>query len=148
MTKMSPERQAKRAIRELLKQQGMLDVHTVNGKKAQNLRYAHKEVVEVAKGIAHELYNSMMQNNVTWAVWQKFCEDLARPAMEEEFVRLAWPHLLDDARTMLARLLGMPGKEHLKEQIHDVLVKDNLIRGTKGLVPVARQVLEANSHGR
>lgn len=129
----------------MLQQQGMLEKSVMNGRLVRNVRYAHKEVVAVAKGMAHELYNSMMQNDITNAVWKRFCEDLHRKDHEEEFVRLAWPHLLDDARTMLARLLGMPGREHLKKEIHDVLMKDDLIRGTGGLIPVRDNMLEVNS---
>lgn len=134
----------KRTIKQIERQ----EVSIMNGKKVRNVRYAHEQVVEVAKGIAHALYESMMKDNETNAVWKKFCEDLERDEHEEEFVRLAWPHLLDDARATLSRLLGQPGKEHLKEQIFDVLMKDNLIRGTGGLAPVHDSIMEAQRHGR
>lgn len=126
-----------------------LQGYMLQGKKVQSLSYAHKKVVEVAKAIAHELYDAMMSNNETYAVWQRFCEDLKKSDHEAEFVALATPHLLDDARATLAGLLGQPGKESLKEEIYDVLMKDNLIRGTGGIVPLAPAVKEANKrHGR
>ena len=120
----------------------------VNGKKTQNLQYAHKMVVEVAKGIAHALYEAMMKSDEVNAVWKAFCRDLRRGEHEAEFVRLATPWLLDDARANLAGILGQPGKEDLKPAIYDALIKDNSIRGTNGLVPVAQNILETYDHGR
>lgn len=120
----------------------------VNGKKTQNLRYAHEMVVACARGIAHELYEAMMKNNEAWAVWKALARDTSMELAEAEFVSLATPWLLDDARATLAAILGHPGKEHLKPAIYDALMKDNLIRGTDGLVPIAPQLKEAYRHGR
>ena len=120
----------------------------VNGKKVQNLQYAHKLVVKTAKAIAATLYDAMMQNNEANAVWKRFCEDLRRKDHEAEFVALATPFLLDDARSTLAGILGNPLKAHLHPEIYDALCKDNEIRGTGGLVPVAPQLTEAYRHGR
>ena len=50
------------------------------------------------ESVNYKLKNlTMMKDNETNAVWKKFCEDLERDEHEEEFVRLTWPHLLDDA---------------------------------------------------
>lgn len=122
----------------------------VDGRHSQNLRYAHKEVVKVARGIAAELYEAMMSgNNEAYASWKRLCEDLARPnMMQEEFVKLATPWLLDDARATLAALLRTSRNESLKERVYDVLMKDNLIRGTGGVVPLAPSIKEAYRNGR
>lgn len=140
---------AEEAFRRQARQLGIKNPgYVVNGQKTQTLQYAHKQVVEVAKGIARELYDAMMQVNESYAVWQRLCEDIKKKDCEEEFVRLATPHLLDDARTTMAALLGQPGNDHLKEGIFDALIKDNEIRGVGGLKPVAPQLLEAYRHGR
>lgn len=122
--------------------------YLIDGKKTDHVRYAHKQVVAVAKGIAHELYESMMSNNIAFATWKKFCGDLKIEEAEAEFVRFATPWLLDDARANLAALLRQPGREHLKDAIHDVLVKDNSIKGANPVRPLAPILKEAFRHGR
>lgn len=100
-------------------------------------RYCHRMVKVTAMALAHEVYDRAMGDNAAWANWRQFCEDLGRQQTEEEFVALAWPHLLDTARATLAKLLGSSMDEGLKEQIHDALIKDNLIRGTADLKPLS-----------
>lgn len=120
-----------------------LPSYMVQGKRASIVKYAHEMVRDVAKGMAHELYESMMKSNEAYAVWRHFCEDVGRENAEREFVHLALPYLLDDARATLAGMLRMPQFEHLHLSIHDALIKDNLIRGTDGLIPVKKQIEEA-----
>lgn len=139
LTKAEEDRAFARLNRKFGKSQGYI----VNGRKVENLQYAHKQVVAVARGIAHELYSSMMRNDAAYKNWKTLCEDVGVAQAEATFVRLATPWLLDDARATMAKLLGQPGKEHLKEGIFDALLKDNSIRGTDGLIPVAPAVKEA-----
>lgn len=120
----------------------------VNGKKANILAYGHEMVVKLARDMAHELYDTMMRKNEAWTVWKHFCQDLSKDASEAEFVACATPHLLGDARATLASMLGQPRYAHLHDSLYDALMKDNLIRGTNGLVPVKARLEEVYQDGR
>lgn len=106
---------------------------SVQGPRAQ---MCHALIADTAKGFAREIYDKIMWDNDAYKAWKEECPDLTKGAAEEEFVRLLWPKLLDDARAILAKMLGDPGKEHLKPAIHDALIKDATVRGDRPLKPL------------
>ena len=90
---------------------------------------AHKLIAETAVGMAHELYDLMMQDNQWWQQWQRQNPGATRKAMENRFVKRNLPLLLPQARASLAKCLqpGMaPGlSEAQKDEILEALVLDN-----------------------
>ena len=103
---------------------------------------AHKLVAETAKAMAHEVYDEVMRDNGLWKQWKRICPELTRELLEERFVMLLYPRLLESARATLARLLTTNIAEGLKADIHDALVKDQQFR--EGRSRVERRRAEAD----
>lgn len=81
--------------------------------------------------MAHELYDTVMQNDFWYAYWKKQNPGLEGKALEAKFVARNLARLLPQARATLAQMLQEPGTDPLhKEQIYDALMKDStLVRG-------------------
>jgi len=92
--------------------------------------HAHKLVAATAEAMAHELYDTMMQDNEWYRIWKARNPEMGAKELEEEFVRKNLSRLLPQARAVLAAMLRNPGNEGLKEEIYEALVLDaSLIRG-------------------
>lgn len=103
--------------------------------------HCHHLLRSTARSMAKEVYEEMMRDNTTYALWKKQCPELTPHLARKKFVHLLWPHLLEQARATLARLLTTNISESLKEQISDALIKDNLLReGQKRAQAIAQSI--------
>lgn len=83
---------------------------------------AHKQVADVAKAFAGEIYEQFAS---------KSNEFYAANPNQDEYVRQNWPLYCEAARATLTRMLRENYPEALKEAIHEALVLDNDLRGTR-----------------
>lgn len=99
---------------------------------------AHKLVLETATAMAHELYDTMMQDNNWYALWKSWHpEGTGAKDLEESFVKRNTPRLLAGARSVLAQMLRTSLSPELRDEIHDALLLDATLvaperRGVKG----------------
>lgn len=98
--------------------------------------HCHKQVADIAKAIAGELYEKLMGDNRFWEVWQKQNPDATRKEMERRFIDLNWGKCIGEARKALVMMLKDSSvSEDTKMEIVDVLEKDaSLARGRTRLV--------------
>jgi len=110
--------------------------------------YAHEQVVEVALGIAHEIYAEIMaRDNELYGDWKKQCPDLTAEKCEELFCQLLCPRLLDDARTIMAHMLSDPMLENLHKSLYDALLKDNVLKAGRDAVKRPRRRFHVGKDG-
>ena len=94
--------------------------------------HCHFLIKETAEGFASALFEEVMQDNDRFKAWQMLCPGKATEEIRKEYVRVAWPKLLEQARATLAKMLHGPYDECLKKQIHQALILDNsLAHGRK-----------------
>lgn len=92
--------------------------------------HAHRLVHETAVAMAHELYDTMMQDNAWYRIWKQSNPGLDKKALELRFVEKNLSRLLPQARATLAGMLRTTQDENMKEEIYEALVLDaTLIRG-------------------
>lgn len=92
--------------------------------------HAHLRVRDVAVAMAHELYDTMMHDNVWYDYWKKQHPSMNARQLEDVFVRKNLGRMLPQARATLAQMLRTSSDEKMKEEIYDALVKDDtLIKG-------------------
>lgn len=98
----------------------------------KKISHCHKLVAETAQAMAHELYDTMMQDNVWYDCWKEKNPGATGKAMEARFVNANWGKLVENARATLAQMLAGGLDESLKEEIMEALCLDHtLIRGRK-----------------
>ncbi len=103
----------------------------------------HKQIREVARAAAGELYETLMGNNDLWTMWQKQNPGLTKKQLERRFIDKNWGRCIEFARGTLAHLLTRPDvDEKTKEQIMEVLILDNSI--PVGRIPPGRAIQIAN----
>jgi hypothetical protein len=78
--------------------------------------------------MAGELFDEVMKNNAKWELWCDLAPELSLDKKQETFVKLAWPHLTEQARTTLTQMLNGALPEYLKEEIAQGLILDNQYR--------------------
>lgn len=101
-------------------------------KAGQKISHVHKKVAEVAKSLAEESYELIMSNNLVRAEWKRQHPGMPERGLIRAFVSRNWARYIPMARTTLGLLLREPIDEKLKEEILDILAKDQtLIRGRK-----------------
>jgi hypothetical protein len=92
--------------------------------------HVHELVAATAKDMAHELYDTLMQDNVWYDAWKKQNFGASVSALESRFVNKNWGKLVNQARATLAHMLTCTSDEHLRETIYEALQLDqSLIRG-------------------
>jgi hypothetical protein len=92
--------------------------------------HAHFLIKETAEAMGHELYDTMMSDDLWYGLWKKKNPGLSRRALEELFVKNNLSKLLPQARATLAQMLRNSSDPVLKEQIYDALILDaTLVRG-------------------
>lgn len=90
--------------------------------------YAHRTIRDTAVAMAHELYDTMMTDNVWHKAWKSANPDAGAKALESRFVNKNLPRLLPFARATLGQMLGNPTTpEVLKNQIYEALLGDNIL---------------------
>lgn len=95
--------------------------------------HAHPMIAQLANEMAHELYDTMMEDNLWYEMW-KFQNTgiTSAQALESRFVRKNIEKLLPQARATLAGMLATNIPEELKEQIHNALVMDKTLVAKRG----------------
>jgi hypothetical protein len=92
--------------------------------------HAHFLVKETAEAMGHELYDTMMSDDVWYNLWKKKNPGLRPKELEELFVKNNISKLLPQARATLAQMLRNSHDERLKETIYEALTLDaTLVRG-------------------
>lgn len=95
----------------------------------------HVRVRDVAKAAAGELYERLMGDDKCYDAWKKQNPGATAKQLEKRFIEKKWPLCVEFARASLATLLGRPDvAAEVKEEIMDVLEKDQMLRG-KGAMP-------------
>lgn len=93
-------------------------------------KHAHKLVHETAVAMAHELYDTMMQDDIWYGIWKQRNPGANKKKLEEVFVAKNLSGLLPQARATLAGMLRTTADETLRDQIYDALVLDaTLLKG-------------------
>lgn len=91
--------------------------------------YAHKLIAETAVQMAHELYDTMMQDNQWWEQWKRQNPGASRKVMERRFVNRNIALLVPQARAALAKCL-QPGQasglsQAQRDEVAEALILDN-----------------------
>lgn len=95
----------------------------------------HIRVRDVAQAAAGQLYESMMGNNGFYETWKKQNPGCTPKQLEARFIDRNWPKCLDFARATLAVMLRQPDiSDKMKEEVVDILHKDQLLRHKVGAV--------------
>lgn len=89
---------------------------------------AHALVARIAREAAADLYETMMGDNLLRVEWKRQHPGATEPQLLRLFVRQNWGRCIPFARATLATMLSRPLPEHLKEEIHDALIKDRSLR--------------------
>jgi hypothetical protein len=88
------------------------------------ISHCHEMIAETAKALAHEVYDALMQDQVSWKAWRGQNPGLGRKALEARFVAKYWGQSIPAARATLAAMLTGSLPDHLKDQIKDALILD------------------------
>jgi hypothetical protein len=108
-------------------------------KKQRFVQHVHKDVAEVAKEAANELYDYLMRDNLIYETWRRQHPGASPKALRAAFVNKVWPKAVPFARATMARLLATSHDPQLTERIYQALILDNqLILGrgrSQGLIP-------------
>ena len=97
-------------------------------------KVCHVRIREVAREAAAELYESMMSQNVYYEAWKKQNADVVGNEKElvRRFVERNWVKCIDFARATLTHMLTRPDvAESMKDEIMDVLAKDQVLRNKR-----------------
>jgi len=93
--------------------------------------HAHKQVAEVAKSMAHEIFDQIMtKRGDIFDRLKKQNPEMSTKELEAFFVAKLYPTLLVEARASMAAILRDPSNSHLHPDIYEALLLDNtLLRG-------------------
>lgn len=87
-------------------------------------------VRDTAVAMAHELYDTMMQDDQWYKYWKFQHPDYTSKQLEEAFVERNLATILPQARAVLAKMLRTSTDDRVKEEIYEALTLDaTLIRG-------------------
>lgn len=96
----------------------------------RRISHVHKDVAEVAKAAAGELYETVMRDNLVFATWKSQHPGLNDKRLRAAFVARNWSKCIPFARATMAALLSTPIDSATKDKIMEALVLDHtLIRG-------------------
>ncbi len=89
-------------------------------------RSCHHLIKKTAQEMAGAIYEEIMSDNKRWEAWKITCKGLSPKAVQQRFIAMMWPHLVEQARKTLAECLASPGlPEAAKVEIHEALILDN-----------------------
>lgn len=98
----------------------------------------HKQIADVAKGLAEEHYEQLARDNAFYAAFPK-----PRP-----FVRKNWRLYIDMARQILVHMLGDPNyPDSMKRDIHRALMLDGAHNPRPMAEPAKRPVFALTKEG-
>ena len=97
----------------------------------RKIAHVHRDVAEVAKEAAGELYELVMSENRVYALWRAQHPGMGDKALRRAFVERNWGRCIPMARATMARLLAQPTIDpETKERIMEALELDaSLIKG-------------------
>jgi hypothetical protein len=97
--------------------------------------HTHRQVADVARELAHELYDKLMGDPELCALWRARWEGATEREREAKFVAMHWGKCVPMARATMALLLQSPMDEALKEKVSEALILDaTLMRGKAKVV--------------
>jgi hypothetical protein len=100
------------------------------GNQRFNVAHAHEEVTEVAKALAHELYDAVMRDDILYKEWKRQHPGFNSKHLEMAFVKKQYSKCIPAARATLALMLTGSYDEAFKAKVHEALVLDkSLILG-------------------
>lgn len=115
----------------------------------ERLGHVHKQIAEVAKAAAAELYETVMGDNLVYSIWRSRYPNLGPKALQRKFVEKNWGKCVGFAKTTMAHMLTLPTiDEKMKEDIMEVLILDGSLlrgRGDVGLAASASTVLKTQA---
>lgn len=83
-------------------------------------KVCHILVAKTAEQMAEELYEELAKKNGFFA----------KHPVRQLWVNDTWPKLIDQARSLLVSMLGLPEVDQkTKDEIYDALLKDSPLRG-------------------
>lgn len=89
----------------------------------------HREVREVAREAAGQLYDKVMSDNLIFERWKQQNSGASAKELERRFVAANWPRCVPFARATLAHMLTLSTVDSsTKERIMSALVKDQQLR--------------------
>lgn len=89
----------------------------------------HIRIRDVAKRASGHLYENLMSNNEMFDKWKKQNPDCTPKELERRFIEKNWPKCIEFARATLALMLRQDDiSDKIKEQVMDILEKDQLLR--------------------
>lgn len=92
--------------------------------------HAHKLVKETAVAMAHELYDTLMQDDRWYQVWKRKTPHMTAKQREQAFIDRNLGRLLPQARATLAQMLRSTADVELQNTIYEALLLDaTLVRG-------------------
>lgn len=89
--------------------------------------HVHKQVAEVARAAAGELYETLMHDDLMWATWRKQNPGLSDKMLERVFIEKNWAKCIPFARATLAAMLRGPLDDTHKDHIMEALALDNTL---------------------
>jgi hypothetical protein len=95
----------------------------------KKVAHVHKDVAEVAKAAAAELYETLMSSNELYDAWKAKYPGAGPKALLVNFVDANWARCIPLARATMARLLASPTLDpEAKERIMEALELDDTLR--------------------
>ena len=96
----------------------------------------HKQVRDVAMATTENWYEALMgASNDIYKEWKRQNPNLNAKDLQKRFVQRFWPRCIEFARATLTIMLTRPDvSDPMKEQIMDVLEKDQFLRQRTGTV--------------
>lgn len=94
-------------------------------------KHAHKLIAKTAREMAEAVYEGYMHDNRIYAHWKRVCPELTPRLARKKFVELLYPQMIEEARQILAQMLGSTSSsvtEHMKREIAEALILDNELR--------------------
>jgi len=88
----------------------------------------HVYIRKIAREICAETYEAVMSNNEARDRWKNQNEGATEKQLIKRFVDKNWPKFIEGARTTLGLMLRGDYPESMKEQIMDILEKDQYLR--------------------
>jgi len=85
----------------------------------------HTLVLKTAEGLAGELYEIVMKDDLVRSSWKAKHPGRSEKALIAAFVREWTPRLLSHARSTLAGMLALPYDQAMKDEIYEALLADN-----------------------
>ena len=92
-------------------------------------KHCHKMVADTAQAMAAAAVEKMLSDDAIFAQAKAKHPELTLAGLEATLRNDTWPHLIEQARATLAKLLTAGIDESLKEQIANALILDNTLRG-------------------